>query len=86
MKAGEQLLTPECCAGLLQQAVSKGSAQVWVCAGLQSSQAPTAPVGGLTRQTFLGSVLRGRLRGKEAGRTFWGSISAFCVLLEVSAD
>lgn len=52
------------------------------CAG----RAPVAPAGGLTKQAFLGSVLRGGLRGKEAGRTFWGSISASCVLLEMSAD
>lgn len=62
---------------------SKGSAEAWACAGLQSSKAPGATAGGLTEQTFLGSVLRGRLRGTETGRTFWGSISAFCVLLEV---
>lgn len=62
---------------LPQQAVSKGSAEPWVCAGLQS-RAPVATAGGLTRQTFLGSVLRGRL-GQRFGE-------AFCVLLEESAD
>lgn len=59
-------------------AVSKGSAEPWVCAGLQSSKAPVATAGGLAQETFLGSVLRGRL-GERFGE-------AFCVLLEESAD
>lgn len=73
----------ECHAGLSPIA-SKGFAEAWVYARLWSSKASVA-TRGLTKPTFLGTVVRWRSTDKrmEAGRTFWGSITLLSV---VSAD